>query len=208
MRISKYFLLLISHLAISEYSRAGYIEFSASGSYSKSHNGLVGGDPSFTTSKRGTLGLAYRFMTNTAIELSYSHSHTFNQFSQDSAELAEKYFIEQTNQAKILSLNLVLDFADKKAKFRPFIRGGGGYMVRSTELNATGVDKTTEISRNLEFEDQPQTYSASADAGIGFKIYMADSLALEFTGQVYATDLDKPEIYLQYSFSGGLRVLF
>ncbi len=201
-------LLSICFFIFAASANAGYIELSANGSYAKYNNGIVGGDPSFTTVKRGSLGLAYRFLTNTAVEMNYSHSHSFDQFSQESSELTEKYYLEKTTQVKILSLNLILDFADKKAAFRPFIRGGGGYMIRSSELTAEGVDKTTEISRTVDFEDQPPTSSASADAGIGFKIFMADSLALEFTGQVYATDLDKPEIYLHYAFSGGLRILF
>ena len=191
-----------------ELTHAGYIEFSANGSYAKYNNGLVGGDQSFTIVRRGSVGLAYRFMTNTALEMSYTHSHSFDQFSQDSDELSEKYYVEKTTQQKILSINLILDFADKKAAFRPFIRGGGGYMIRSSVLNATGVDKTTDVSRVITFLDQEPSYSASADAGIGFKIYVADSLALEFTGQVYATDLDKPEIYLHYALSGGMRILF
>jgi hypothetical protein len=74
--------------------------------------------------------------------------------------------------------------------------------------NTVGGSVTHDMQCTVDFEDQPPTSSASADAGIGFKIFMADSLALEFTGQVYATDLDKPEIYLHYAFSGGLRILF
>jgi hypothetical protein len=190
------------------FALAGYMELSANGSYAKYNNGLVGGDPSFTKVTRGSVGLAYRFLTNTAIELTYTHSQTYDQFSQDSDELTEKYYVEKKTLQKILSINLILDFADKKATFRPFIRGGGGYMIRSSDLSAIGVDKTTEVSRNLTFTDQAPTYSASADAGIGFKVFIADSLALEFSGQVYATDLDKPEIYLHYAYSGGMRILF
>ena len=189
-------------------AKAGYWEVSGNGSYMKYNNGLIGGDPSYTIIQRSGGGLAYRFLTNTALEVNYAFSKTFDKFSQDSAELVEKYFVEKTTISKVLSLNLILDFAPKKAVFKPFIRGGGGYMVRSAKINATGFDKTTEVTRAITFSDQPESYSTSADAGMGFKYFVGDSLAIEFTGTVYASDLDKPEIYLHYSLTGGLRVLF
>ena len=198
----------VTALCYSSPSRANYFELSANGSYFKYNNGVIGGDISYTITKKWGAGFGYHFLTNASVEINYTSSTNVDRFSQDSAELTSKLYINKNTLFQNLSLNLTLDFADKNAIFRPYIVGGGGYMIRQTVLSGSGVDRTTGVTTQLSFQGQPDVKSASANGGLGFKLFVADQIALDFSTMIYATDLDKPEIFLHYSVSGGLRFLF
>lgn len=201
------FALVFGFLSASA-AHAGFFEISANGSFFKYNNGLVGGEPSSTIIRRLGGGLGYRFLQNTSIELNYTHSRNQDQFTQDSAQISSIWRIEKLSEFQNLSLSLVIEFTGKNSPFRPYIRGGGGYMIRKTTLAGKATNRITEVVTDLEFNQEPETQTASADGGIGFKLFVADSIALEFSGNVYATDLDKSEIYLHYSYTGGLRFVF
>ena len=207
LRVLSLSIILVALLQ-SEAAKAGYFEISANGAYTRFNNGTIDGEPSFTKTVKLGGGLAYRLSEATSIELSYSQTRNFDTFAQEVSEISKKYYIQQTREFKTLSLNLIIDFAGKGARFKPFIRGGGGFMIRSTTMAGTSLDLDTLETATLTFNDAVPVQSASADGGMGFKIYVADSTAIEITGTVYATDLDKPEIYLHYAVSGGLRFLF
>lgn len=186
----------------------GYFEISANGSYFKYNNGVQDGQPSITTVTRVGGGLAYRFMANTSIEFTYVQSKTNDRFGQDITSEPEVFFIDRTTELQNISANLVLHFTDRKSRFRPYIFGGGGYMVRKTSFSGRAVDKITEASRSLNFNSTAPIYSISATGGFALSIYMLDQVALEASYTVYATDLNKPEIFLHYSVAGGVRFLF
>ena len=80
-------------------------------------------------------------------------------------------------------------------------------MIRNVNLKGTLVDEQLGTSSPLEFTNIPEVRSASAEGSLGFKLMVSDALAIETQGTVYATDLDKKEIYLHYSWSAGLRIL-
>lgn len=188
--------------------KAGYFEIFTNGSYYKHNNGLIGGDPSTTKTLDIGGGLAYRFLSNTSVEFAYRNSTTKDWYTQDYTELDEKYRVNKETVFENYSLSLVLDFADRKASFRPYIKGGGGYTIRQTKFSGTAIDKITDESRPLSFENSPKTESISAVAGVGLKIFVIESIALEASYTVYATDLDKDKTYLHYSIAGGLRYVF
>lgn len=189
-------------------SHAGFWEISANGSYFKFNNGVQDNVKSTTITTRFGGGLAYRFMENTAIEFSYLQSRIRDSFGQNITALADRYLITKKTQMENYSLNLVLYLTDRKSTFRPYIRGGGGYMIRKTSLSGRAIDKVTGSNRELSFTNPPTEESASADGGLGFSLYVLDQVAIELSGTVYATDLDKEEIFLHYAFSGGLRFVF
>ena len=186
---------------------AGYFELSANGSYLKQNLGLVGGVASTKIVQRYGAGFAYRFLSNTSIEISYTSSTDTDTFGQDYADLSSYLKVQKKLAVENTSIDLILDFAGKKSTFRPYIRGGGGYMERRTSFTGTQTDRITEVSTPLSSKEAP-VYSVSANAGIGFKIFLIDSVAIDASYTVFATDLDKPEIFLHYSATGGLRFLF
>lgn len=188
-------------------ARAGYFEISANGAYSKFDNGLVGNVNSTSTVQRLGGGLAYRFLSSTAIELSYMDSKSIDRFGQQDDVAGYDYDLTKITRVQNSSLDLILDFADKKSRFRPYIRGGGGYMTRQIRISGTRKDRSSLVETPLTVSD-PKYYSASATGGIGFKIFIADSVAIDASYTLYVTDLDKPSIYVHYSAAGGLRFLF
>jgi len=188
---------------------AGYFELSGNGSYYKYNNGIVAGESSSTSVVRWGAGLAYRFMANAAIEFKYTHSKNTDIFAQISETEGRIYRLNRLTEFDNYSVGLNLDFADRKAAFRPFVSGGIGYMIRKQSLNGTYEETLFPgVQNELEFTDAEDVKSLSADAGIGFKIFVAESVAIEASASVFATDLDKPEIYLHYSAAGGLRFVF
>jgi outer membrane protein W len=189
-------------------AKAGYVELSGNGSYFKYNNGVVGGVQSNTTSKKIGGGIAYRFLANTSFEINYIFSRSYDRFGQQGDSFTSDYVINKTTDVQNLSVSLVIDFADKRSTFRPYMSGGIGYMIRKTQLDGTGTDKATLITSDLVFTNDPEIKSASANGGIGFKYFVADSVAIEIGGTIYATDLDKTEIYLHYAATGGLRIVF
>ena len=189
------------------HARAGYFELSGNGSYYKYNNGLVNGEASYTTSSSLGAGFAYRFLENTAIEFNYTSSETHDTYSQDTAEILQRLDVLRITKFKNASVSLVLDFAPKNSSFRPFIKGGAGYTWRQTITQGIATDKATTVE--TPFLDAPTpSKSASAQGGIGFKIFIVDRIAIEGTYTLIATDLDKKDIYLHYSVSGGLRFVF
>jgi hypothetical protein len=101
----------------------------------------------------------------------------------------------------------VLYFADKNSSFRPYIRGGGGMMLRSSRIAATDTS-TGSASDLITSSNQPVEKSISADAGVGLNYFVTNSVALEGSFSVFATDLDKSDIFLHYAAAGGLKFLF
>jgi opacity protein-like surface antigen len=187
---------------------AGYFELSANGSYYKYNFGMSGGQPTYNLTKQIGGGVAYRLLSNTSLEFAYSYSNSLDVGAADIATLPDIYYINKTTEITNYSINLVLNFADRKASFSPYISGGGGYMIRKITQTGTKVDRITNDSSVAEFSSTPQEKSASANGSFGLKMYMTDSLALDLKGTVYATDLDKSEIYLHYSLTGGVKFLF
>ncbi|NCN40304.1 porin family protein [bacterium] len=188
---------------------AGYFELSGNGSYYKYNNGQTLGEANNTTVQRLGAGIGYNFLGNASIEFKYTNSKNTDKYTQESLGESRIYRITRTSQFNNYGINLILNFADRKAKFRPFITGGLGYMIREDGITGTYEDSVLlDGQQALQFAEEDPVKSISADGGIGFKIYIVERIALEGSFNVFATDLDKEEIYLHYSAAGGLRVVF
>jgi|GEM_PF-1126467 len=188
----------------------GYFELSLNGSWYRYSNGVLENELATTTNVRAGAGLAYRFLSNTAVEVNYMNSRTIDHYAvalTPAGGLTERVIVNKTSDMHNLSLSLVLYFAPKGAQFRPYIRGGGGLMVRQSKLGVTNAE-TGGPSSTVASAISPVEKSVSADGGIGVNLFVADAIALEGVFNVYATDLDKPEILLSYAASGGLRFIF
>jgi hypothetical protein len=186
----------------------GYFELSGNGSYYRYNNGSLGGELSTTTVRRLGGGLGYNFMSNTSVEIQYTNSRNYSKYAQQEESSDDRYRLVRTEEFHNISLNLVLHLTQKGSAFRPYIMGGGGYMIRSTGLTGTRYDTLTGSETTLSFQKIPEERSISANGGFGLKMYVAQAIALELSFSVFATDLDKEQIYLHYSGAGGLRYLF
>ncbi len=188
-------------------AQAGHYEISANGSYYKNDNGVIAGDPSETTIRRIGGGISYSFLESTAIEISYSDTRNTDTFSQLSSEQSFKWRVDRVTSIKNTSLDLVIGFSGRRERFRPYIRGGGGYTIRSTSTTGVETDLADDSTQDLE-EDFVETRSLTAQAGTGFKYYIVDRVALEFSYTVFASELDQPKVYLHQAIAGGLKIVF
>ena len=188
---------------------AGYFEISGNGSYYRYNNGQTLGESNTTTVQRVGAGLAYNFLGNASIEFKYTNSKNTDIYTQESLGESRIYRITKSSEFNNYGVNIVLNFAHKKAKFRPYITAGLGYMIRENGLSGTYEDSVLlDGQQPLQFAEVDPVKSISADGGIGFKLYIVERIALEGSFNVFATDLDKDQIYLHYSAAGGLRVIF
>lgn len=189
-------------------SGSGYFELSGNGSYYRYNNGVVAGDQNYTSIQRVGAGMAYRFLTNTAVELGYSESKTKETLTQTTSDGSLRLRSNKTSSFKIMSLDLLLYFNQKGSRFRPYIRGGGGYTIRRVKLEGTQVDVLAGNVESRLSDSSPTIYSWSANTGLGFNLYVLERIAFEASGTAYLTELDKPTIYIHYSIAGGLRYIF
>jgi len=200
------FLTLLMLFASPAY--AGYFELSANGSYFKYNNGVLAGRISETTIRRYGFGIAYRFLSNTAIELSYSNSKNMDEFSQfEDVTGVNRLDINRNTITQNISVDLILDFATKKSRFRPYIRGGGGYTIRQAESAINRVVTATEAVTALAPISE-KSQSVTAQAGVGLKYFILDRIALEGAYTIFASELDQPSVLIHHTFSGGLRFVF
>lgn len=204
----KIFSIALAHFIILSKVHAGYFEASANGSYYKYNNGVVAGDQNYTVIQRIGGGFAYRFLTNTAIELGYTESKTKESITQATSDGSLKLRSNKTSSFKILSLDLLIYFTDKRSRWRPYIRGGVGYTIRKVSVIGKQIDV---LAGNVETDlklNSPKIYSMSAQGGAGVSIYISEQIALEASYTAYATELDKSDIFIHYSVAGGLKYIF
>ncbi len=188
----------------------GYFELSLNGSWYQYSNGAIEGEESTTKVLRGGAGFAYRMLSNTALELSYMTTQTNDRFVvgvTPTGQLTQRARILRTTNLQNISANLILYFTGKGTPFRPYVRGGGGMMIREQKVNAVDPE-TGAASSIVSSSTSPKVQSISADAGVGLSMFVVDSVAIEASFSVYATDLDKDEIFLHYAAAGGLRFVF
>lgn len=188
---------------------ASYFELSANGAYNKYTNGKTLGELNTETTQRMGAGIAYNFFGNVLIDFKYTQSKKTDRYTQFSQADSDIYRIRRVTEYSNFGTNLVLEFAPRKSQFRPYISGGVGYMIRKDNTSGTVQNSLVNNGEQpLNFRPVDPTKSISADAGIGFKLYIIERIAFEGAFNVLATDLDKPEIFLHYSGSGGLRFVF
>lgn len=201
--------LIFASVLGAQSAHAGYFELSLNGSYYKYNNGQTRNEQNTTTVQRVGAGLGYNFFGNASIEFKYTNSKNIDRYTQDSISENAIYRIRRTTKFDNYGANLRLDLAPKRSPFIPYISGGLGYMIRNSDTQGTSEDRSLLNGQtSLQFVNEAEVRSLSADGGLGFKIYMVDAIALELSFNVFASDLDQREIFLSYSASGGLRLVF
>ncbi len=86
-------------------------------------------------------------------------------------------------EAHLVHYNLLWHFADKDAKLRPFIAGGGGLKV----YRGTGLESLLQPARQYALFRNTQQLRAMAVAGGGVKYALTDSLHLRIEAYDYMT---------------------
>jgi hypothetical protein len=176
---------------------AGEAEIFAKGSLSRSY--LSAGNAVNELSLSG--GLAFGLIKGVRLEGRYTNISSL----QDRLDVVNSSLVGSlfniATQTAIYSIGLDIDFLDERAAFQPYIYVGVGY-VRTTQsyyFGSPGSNTTT-------FVPQPDQTGVSANGGIGFRLRIAQRLALELEVFAYAMDVNQPDPLINYIATAGLRV--
>ena len=115
------------------------------------------------------------FLERMALELSYTDAIGLRH---EKASPSDQSRVT-TQKSQIIGADLILTFADKKALFQPYIKGGGAQISRYQSVLREGQDLDT-----LE----PETATVPS-YGAGFKIQLTESFGLKFGYDVWKTPI-------------------
>ena len=120
---------------VSASAHAGYVEIGASANYRSS-----GYDPNNKVESLSyTASLSYYFWEMCAWELNYTTGYT-KQVTKGPGATDIKETVE--DNIDLTSLDLVYSFAERQDFFRPYIKLGGGYLVKERFRQVNEDDKT------------------------------------------------------------------
>ncbi|KYG67550.1 hypothetical protein AZI86_10050 [Bdellovibrio bacteriovorus] len=163
---------LLATMTLSSYAHAFYTELGAS--YGRKTTTFDQENSFDTESITGSLSIY--FLERMALELSYTDA---TGVKKEKASLTDPRRTT-TQKSQILGADLILAFADKKALFQPYVKGGGAQIKRSQTAVIEGAG-TASID--------PETATVPS-YGAGMKIQLTETFGLKFSYDVWKTPLD------------------
>ncbi|MCB0393734.1 MAG: outer membrane beta-barrel protein [Bdellovibrionales bacterium] len=165
MRWPFVFLFLLS----SSSAWAGYFEIGSSYNYRESHID----EDNRTISRSITGSFSYYFWEQSAIELSYTEGTT-------DIRLEE---VKVNVKFQIYGADLILSFGDKESWFKPYVKGGAIYQVKSTRTQYSEIDKTVKSS------------GTSPSAGVGFRLMLTQNFVFRAGADAWASSSSDTTTY-------------
>lgn len=183
MRKLSSFFLFLSFVIGSLQAQALYTELGVNYAYKKSSMDAIN-----NTEQQSTTGsVSLYFWDRVAIELSYTNS-LYVKKEQNSA--AATTSVRTTSQiSDIYGCDLIYVFADKKASFQPYIKGGAAYIVKTQK---TQIDNQPPWN----IATPAGTPYIAPSYGIGLKFFLTDAIALRTGFDVMRTPID-PTNYVE-----------
>lgn len=115
------------------------------------------------------------FLERMALELSYTDAKGLRQ-EKASASDAQR---TTTQKSQIMGADLILTFAERKALFQPYIKGGGAQISRYQQVKIEGQDTYT-------IEPEVATVPSY---GAGLKIQMTETFGVKLSYDVWKTPI-------------------
>lgn len=189
-------LLLILCLVVCANAHAGF-EIFGKGSISKNY---VDQDDS-TVEIDISGGFATTLFTGVRLEARYTNVSTLQSRLDVVTSTAIGSLTNITTENQIYSLGLDIDFLGQKSTFQPYIYVGAGYMISSQNYYFTPAGSSVST-----YVTTPATGGITANGGLGFRLMLTKSLALEFEMFAYALGVTQPGVLINYFASAGLRI--
>lgn len=124
-----------------------------------------------------TASLSFYFWEKIALELSYTNGLYVKKEKNTADALA---LLRTTTQyTDVYGADLIFVFADRKAVFQPYVKGGGAYVKRKQVVQDEGAN-----SWEIPYSGISPSY------GVGAKIYLNESFAIKMAYDVLQTPLD------------------
>jgi opacity protein-like surface antigen len=184
--------LTLSIVLLSLRSFALYTEIGVNYAYKKSFI-----DSTNSSEQQGTTGsISLYFWEQVALEISYTNSlYVKKELNAASPSTS----IRTTTQiADVYGADLIYVFADRKAAWQPYIKGGVAYVNKR---------QSTQIDNNPPFPAGPYTGSAPS-YGVGLKFFLTDALAIRSGYDVVNTPIDNSSYAQDINGRIGLSWIF
>lgn len=179
----KILFILINFILAPQIYAMGYYEIALNGSISKFYNNEV----SYTKTNVVGGSLAYRFISTSAIELSYSN--TF--------QVVTAPYSTTKGTIDVVSINLIVYILGNQYNLQPYIKGGPGYMNRRYQYLTDGFS-------TIESKDESMT----ATFGGGVKYMFIENLGLQGEATCYISDFKAQTRFINYTITAGITVRF
>ena len=189
--MNKIFVKLISasFVLLSINSHALYTELGLSYTYKKTtfdaNNNIE--------SQMTTGSLSFYLWEKVALETSYSEGLAVRR-EKDSINPIRT----STQSMKIYGADLILGFADRRAVFQPFIKGGAAYVIKKLTIQDDGQPA---------FSIDPKS-AISPSYGVGLKFKLSDEFSLNVGADVWQTPLEDGTTTSDIATRAGLSFVF
>ena len=102
----------------------------------------------------------------------------------------------------IYSVGLDLNILDDKSPFIPFIYLGAGYI----DTTRSYYVQSNLNPSNVMYIQEPPNRGVSGNVGAGFRIHIANAIALEIEAFAYGIDLKNPHPLINWEGTVGIRL--
>ncbi len=179
-------------LTLGSIANAGYLELGASANYRSSRFNEF----NYVEGLTYTTSFSYYFWEMCAWELNYTWGYS-KQVSRGNMAIDPKDTIEDNIQ--LISLDLVLSFAERSALFRPYVKVGGGYLKkeRFRQINSDNVE-------HIETRE-----GMVPSGGVGFSLGLTKELSIKFGLDAWTSPLKNREpLIVDYAGRAGVSWMF
>lgn len=172
------------------FAQAVYIEVGASYAHDRKNFDAN----NYTESESITGELSFYFWERLALEFSYTDATGL--LKQKAASDSSGRTTQQKTQ--ILGSDLIVMFADKKAFFQPFLKGGFAQMKRSQEIKIEGFD-----SQSLDPES-----AIVPSYGAGLKFLLTSSMSIKASYNIWRTPIGGDTFTNDSALRAGISWIF
>lgn len=156
---------------------------------------------SFVLSVSAAMGVALTIIPRVRLEARYTNASSLQNRMAISGPTVGGTLNDIMTQTSIYSLGIDFDILGPRSAFQPFIYVGAGYV--QTDRSAYYLEDGAPTSTYLQ---DPTQQNISANAGLGFRIRIANSLAFELEVFAYGVDIHKPNPLINAFASVGIRL--
>jgi outer membrane autotransporter protein len=136
------------------------------------------------------------FWERVALEASYTNTLLLNQSQAVSATSPSVIYTRETDTS--YGLDLIYVFADRKATFQPYVKGGVAYVTKT---------QNTQIDNNPQWTVGPYT-GLAPEYGIGLKFLLTDAFAIRAGYDVQITPVGNSATAQDINGRVGLSWMF
>jgi outer membrane protein W len=172
-------------------AHAGFIELGGSANYRSS----AYDSDNYIQSLTYTASFSYYFWEMCAWELNYTTGYA-KQATKANDPLAPRTTVE--DNIEMFSMDLVLSFAGRQDPIRPYIKMGGGYLMKERFRQVEGFDKERIGSQE----------GIVPSGGLGIAVTFAKSFSIKFGADAWTSPLNSQPVIVDYAGRAGISWMF